>query len=140
MGAAASTAIDLLQNAPTDFRSLGGLTVVRVVGEFKYRCDDVGTYQQFAAAIGVYHEDLSAVSISIASEPLDLMWTLLTRTSGMFTEVASGDFDGVEEMRVIDVHSSRKIRANDKIELIINNGGTKTLLWNVGLRTLVLLP
>ena len=53
----ASSQSNILAALTSDVEALGGLTVVRIVGEFKYRCDVVNVFQQFSVGIGVFHED-----------------------------------------------------------------------------------
>jgi len=141
VAAGASTHIDLLGAMPSQLQETGGLTVERIVGEFKYRTEVVGTYQNFSAAIGVMVEEVgTTTSMNISGEARNWMWTLFTRTSGMFSEAAAGDFDSIEEVRFLDVRSARKIPANSELRLTISNGSGQTIFFLVGLRTLVLLP
>ncbi len=138
--AAGSSQVDLLGNLAAATKALGGLTVSRVVGELKYRTDVIGTYQQFSAGIMAKHEDFSAGQLSLSSEGGSWMWTLYTRTSGMFIEVASADFDAIEEVRMIDIRTQRKIQPEHSLFIEVQNGAGETLNWNIGLRVLVLLP
>ena len=133
---------NLLALMPLDLEAIGGLTVERIVGEMKFRCDTVGTYQLFSAGICVRHEDLGTADLAtgLTSEAGDWMWQLHTRTSGMFTEVAAGDFDGVDDVRFIDVRVARKLRAEENLRFIINNDAGQSLNFNIGVRTYVLLP
>ena len=140
VAASGSKETSLLANLPIDLQAIGGVTVVRIVGELKYRIDTVGQYQQFSAAIAVVHEDLDPSALSLSGEPLDLLWSLYTRTSGLFMEVGAGNFDAIEEVRAIDVRAKRIIKPQEQLILIVNNGAGDTLFFNVGLRTLVLLP
>jgi len=139
--ASTSTHLDLLTNMAPDLEAAGGLTVLRMVGELKYRIDTVGTYQQFNVGIGVFTEELpTSTDMTISGDARDWLWTLMTRTSGYFIEVASGDFDGVEEVRFIDVHAMRKIPANSQLRVVTGNGAGVQVNFNLGLRILVALP
>ena len=141
VGAAASTTLDLLAANPVDLESVGGITVERIVGEVKYRVDVPAAYQQFNMGIGVFAEELSATAdLSISGDARPWLWTLMTRTSGLFSEAASGDFDGVEEVRFIDVKSRRKVPASSQLQLRVGNGAGETLFFNLGIRILILLP
>ena len=133
--------INLLSNLAVDLEALGGLTVIRIVGQVSFHINTVGIYQQVVMSIGVFHENIGSTTVLAGSESLDLMWTLLARTTGGFIEVAAGDFDAVEDKEYVNVRSQRKLKPNEGLYLHIENpAGSQTLEYNVGLRTLVLLP
>ena len=142
VAAGASVHTDMISSlAGPDVEAIGGLTVERIIGNVTFRCDVVGTYQQFDMAIGVLPEELGiTTNMSISSDARNWLWTLMTRTWGAFTEVGAGDFDGVEERVYIDVRGKRKIPANSRLVFVVGNGGGETLTYNIGIRTLVLLP
>ena len=140
MGASSSATLNLLVQLPLDLESIGGLTVVRIIGEFHYRCDVVGTFQTFQAAIGVFHEAVVASDFALATSNYSLMWTLFSRTTGQFLEVAAGDFDAIEEVRPVNVRVNRKMNSNEQLMMVIVNGTGQTLEFFLGCRVLVMLP
>ena len=142
LAASGESATNLLVNLPIDLEAIGGLTVERIVGELHYRCDVVGTYQAFSAGIAVHHEDLPPQDLgsNLSSEAGDWMWQLHTRTSGIFVEVAAGDFDGVDEIRMIDVRVARIVRPQHQLSMVLANGAGQAINHLIGLRTYVLLP
>ena len=133
---------NLLTNLPLDIEALGGLTVERIVGEVKYNCAVVGVTQLFSAGVTVRHEDLPAANLGteLAGETGDWMWQLHTRTSGIFQEVAAGDFDPIDEMRPVDIRVARKMKANDELSMVWKNDAGQALAILTGVRTYVLLP
>ncbi len=140
VAASATIQTTVLSALDSGLLATGGLTVSRIIGEFKFRVDVVNTYQQFNLGIGVFHED-RVINVNDFTEANNLwMFTLYTRTSGLLNEVAAGDFDGIEEVRSIDIRVSRKIPAQHTLDLVISNGAGQTLNFNLGIRTLVLLP
>ncbi len=140
LAAGTQVKVDLLQNLGLDLESVGGLTITRMVGEFKFRCDVVSTYQSFGAGIAVVHEDLTAAAMNIGNESLPLLWSILTATSGLFSESAAGNFDGIFETRMIDSRAQRKVAPQHTLSLFVNNGAGQAIQFAIGIRTLVLLP
>ena len=137
----ASSQSNILAALTSDVEALGGLTVVRIVGEFKYRCDVVNVFQQFSAGIGVFHEDRTIDAGNLMGEENnEWMWTLHTRTSNLFAEVASGVFQAGEETRSIDITVKRKLPAQNVLTLFVANDATNTVSFFLGVRMLVLLP
>ena len=141
VAAGSSASLDLLAQLPLDLEGVGGVTVTRIIGNLSFRCDNVGVYQQFAAGIVVHHEDLNVGNLDLATEgDPGVMWTWLGRTNGAFIEVASGNFDAVEERVYIDVRVQRKVAQNHRVDFVIENGSGQTILFNLGVRVLIALP
>ena len=69
---------------------------------------------------------------------MDLMFTFFGRTAGMFTEVAAGDFDGVEERMPIHVNTMRKLTPNEQLIFCVQNKSGEALQTFLGVRTLVI--
>ena len=141
VAAGASIYLNLLGAASSVVELMGGHTIFRMIGELKYRTEVVGTYQQFSAGIMVLNEEVGTTTdMSLSGEAHDQMWSLNTRTSGMFSEAAAGDFDSIEEVRFIDVRAQRKLPANSELRFVIGNGAGQTIFFNIGLRIYLKLP
>ncbi len=140
--AASTTAkTNLLQNLTLDLESAGGLTLQTCIGRVGIRCDVVGTYAQYSMMIGVHREDVAASDMDWHSEAdSGPMWTSFGYTSGLFNEVAAGDFDGVIEWESLRTRAMRKIPANHSLDFVIHNSSGQTLAYYIALRMRILLP
>ncbi len=143
VAANAQSSLNLLTNLPIDITALGGLTVVRIIGEFRYHCATVGTLQQFGGAITVHDENNTAAAFAadlLVTPKPGLMWTHFTRVSTVFVESAAGTFDPVDEVVPFDIRSMRKMAANEILRFYIDNSAGQTIVFHLGGRVLLALP
>ncbi len=137
----ASGNVDLLQNLTLDLESVGGLTVTRIIGLAAVHPPLVGDLARYAMGIRVANDNLGSANPDIATDPTGIfLWTWIGRTSGWGAESAAGVFSTFDDYIYFDVKAQRKMKPDDQLLFVLQNGADEIINAQISARSLLKLP